>query len=277
MNQPRMLLIDIETSPIIAAVWTLYDANAVWVECDTFILSFAAKWIGERGVKTYALPDYSLYKRDKRNDKSLVTELWALLDSADIVIAHNGDRFDLKKIRSRFMVHGLPPTSPFKTVDTLKIARKVAAFDSNKLDNLGRYLGEGRKIPNTGAHLWRSCRDGDLRAWRTMRRYNAQDVRLLERVYHRIKPWCNSHPNIAAYGDGTGCPTCGSYDIQARGFRVARTRRHQQFHCQSCGSWFSSGVTYVEKTKAPPVPPRVASVSRKDRPRSDARGLGRSH
>ena len=64
-------MIDIETAPIIMAAWTTYEANAVWVERDTFILSFAVKWADEKRVRTYALPDYARYGTRKHCDKSI--------------------------------------------------------------------------------------------------------------------------------------------------------------------------------------------------------------
>jgi DNA polymerase III epsilon subunit-like protein len=69
------------------------------------------------------------------------------MDEADLICAHNGDAFDIKKINSRLIVNGFKPPSPFKTIDTLKIARRVFKFDSNKLDNIGRYLSRGPEDP----------------------------------------------------------------------------------------------------------------------------------
>lgn len=236
---PRVLLIDIETAPIIMAAWTTYEANAVWVERDTFILSFAAKWLGERAVRTYALPDYPGYTKHKHCDKRLCGDLFRLLNEADVVIAHNGDAFDIKKINSRLAVNGYDPPAPFKTIDTLKIARRVFKFDSNKLDNLGRYLKEGRKIPNTGAALWRGCVNGDKKAWRTMRRYNAQDVQLLHRVYDRVKAWQPNPVNLTRFGSGKGCPACQSHHVTQRGFNKSMARVTQRFQCQDCSHWFT--------------------------------------
>jgi hypothetical protein len=269
MISPRVLLLDIETAPIIAAIWNLFEANAVWVERDTHLLCFAAKWLDERSVKTFALTDYPSYKRDKHNDKSLVRDLCRLLDEADIVVAHNGDSFDIKKIRARMAVHGFPPPSPFKTIDTLKISRRFFKFDSNKLDNLGRYLHEGRKLPNTGGHLWRSCCDGDVKAWRTMRRYNAQDVRLLERVYNRLKPWAQTgHPDLSAYGGA--CPRCQSVDAQSRGTQISIKRRTHRWQCNSCAHWFSTPMRQTSEIK------NLSSASRsKTAPLRGSTGLGR--
>jgi hypothetical protein len=236
---PRIAFIDIETSPIIGAVWTMFDTNVIWTERDTYIMCFAVRWNDEKRTRTYALPDYKRYTRDRHDDKDLCKDLFKVLDRADIVVAHNGDAFDIKKINSRLLVHGYKPPSPYKTIDTLKFARRTFKFDSNKLDNLGRYLGEGRKLPHTGAALWRGCLAGDARSWKVMRKYNGQDVDLLAGVYERLKAWAPSHPDLRVWDDCTGCPTCKSTNVQRRGFNVAKTRKSERFQCQDCGAWFS--------------------------------------
>jgi len=219
------------------------DASAVWVERDTHLLMYSYKWSHERTVKTACLPDFPRYKRSKYDDKDLCRGLHRLLDEADIVCAHNGDAFDVKKINSRLIVNGFEPPSPYKTIDTLKIARRVFKFDSNKLDNICRYLGEGRKIPHTGAELWRGCVEGDEKSWRLMRRYGKQDTALLVRGYERLKSWAPNHPDLNLYRpkpvrEGTPCPTCTSTNTQRRGIVVRVSRRYHRFHCRNCGHWF---------------------------------------
>jgi DNA polymerase III epsilon subunit-like protein len=206
------------------------------------MLSFAVKWQGERRVRTHALPDYSSFRRDKENDKALVLDFWRVLNEADIVIAHNGDAFDLKKGNARFIQHGLKPPAPYKTIDTLKIARSKFKFDSNRLDDLGNALGVGRKLPHTGKHLWFGCMAGQAAAWRKMRRYNARDVELLERVYEKIKPWATNHPNLNLYSGKGGCPTCQEPTMQRRGRLATKTTVRQRFQCMSCGSWFAGEI-----------------------------------
>lgn len=224
---------------MIVAVWTPYEANAVWVVSNTFLLSFAAKWAGER-TKTYTLPDYHGFRRfTDKDDKPLLKDLWKLLNEADIVIAHNGDRFDLKKITARFMVQGFDPPSPIQSFDTLKEVKKVAAFDSHRLDNLGQETGIGRKLAHTGGKLWRACGEGDEKSWGKMARYNAQDVDLLARWYEILKPWAKSHPNVALYSGKFGCPTCGSTRFKRDGFKYNKTRTMQQFKCLECRHYFS--------------------------------------
>lgn len=242
VRDPKILLLDIETAPIQGLSWGIFETNLIHVIEPTFILCFAYKWLDKVSVHTKALCDYPGYNKDRKNDKALMQSLWDLLDEADIVVAHNGDAFDVKKTNARFVVHGLHPPSPFKTVDTLKIARSNFKFDSNKLDNIGRYLEVGRKLPNTGKDLWLGCMSGDAKAWRTMRRYNAQDVRLLERVYQKLKPWAKSHPILTAYSPraSVACPTCLSETVHRRGWRVARFKKYPRWQCQNCGHWFQT-------------------------------------
>ncbi|WP_161491909.1 ribonuclease H-like domain-containing protein [Bradyrhizobium centrolobii] len=203
---------------------------------------FSYKWAHEKQVRTVCLPDFPRYKRSKFDDKDLCGVLHHLMDEADIICAHNGDAFDIKKVNSRLIVNGFGKPSPFKTIDTLKIARSAFKFDSAKLDNIGRYLSEGRKIPNTGADLWRGCVEGDLKSWETMRRYGKQDTALLERVYHRLKSWAPNHPNLnlyKEYRDRVGCPTCESTNTQRRGIAVKQAYKYYRFQCRDCGSWFT--------------------------------------
>jgi DNA polymerase elongation subunit (family B) len=246
LSSPKLLFVDIETAPLVMAAWTQFEANAIWIERDTFILSFAARWGHQKRTKTYALPDYPSYRRDKHNDKSLCAELFDHLDQADVVIAHNGDAFDIKKINSRLIVNGFKPPAPYKTVDTLKIARRVFKFDSNKLDNIGRYLNRGRKLTHTGADLWRRCVAGDPKAWAKMRRYNARDVDLLVDVYNDIKVWAPNHPDLRLYDNRPGCPVCRSNRVIRRGFNIAMKRKTERLQCSDCSHWFTGQVIKAE-------------------------------
>jgi uncharacterized protein YprB with RNaseH-like and TPR domain len=154
-TQSKIAFIDIETAPSLGWVWGKWEQNVIDFKRDWYMLSYAVKWVGSKKVETRGLIDYPSYKKDMENDKQLVEDLWNVFNEADILIGHNGDAFDIRKANSRFLTHGLMPPAPYKTVDTLKIARRAFKFDSNKLDDLGRYLGLGRKLPHTGFNLWR--------------------------------------------------------------------------------------------------------------------------
>lgn len=241
----NILLFDIETSPNFGAYFQLYrEGNIVWTTSHWYMLSFAYKWLGEKTSKCFALPDFKTYQKDKENDKELVLELWKLLDKADIVIAHNGVAFDTKKTNSRFIYHRIPPPSPYQEIDTKLVAKRYFKFDSNKLDDLGDYLKIGRKIQTGGFVLWKSCLDGDLKAWNTMKKYNKQDVQLLESVYLAMRPYMKTHPNRALMGGlKVACPKCKSLRIQKRGYIYTRVSVLQRYHCDDCGGWSSATIS----------------------------------
>ena len=235
MPKARILLLDLETFPNVAWVWGKYQQDVIRFKQETCIATYAAKWLGEP-VFAKALPDYKGYKPGSYDDFALVNDLWALLDEADVVIAHNGKDFDVKVCRARFIFHGLTPPSPFKIVDTKDAAKKVARFNSNKLDDLGQLLGMGKKI-KTDFDLWQGCIDGDPESWANMVRYNKKDVILLEKLYLRLLPWINNHPNLTLYLDGAKCPKCGSSEIRGRGVSRTQTGIYQRFQCRDCGGW----------------------------------------
>ncbi len=250
MAEPRILYVDIETAPIKGYTWTMFEANVIHVIEPTFMLCYAYKWADKKTIGVSRLCDYPNYKKDLTNDKALVTDLHALFASADIIIAHNGDSFDLKKSNARFIVHGLEPPPPVKSIDTLKISRKNFKFDSNKLDNIGRYLKVGQKLSNMSKDVWLGCIDGDPSSWQKMKRYNAQDVRLLEAVYLKVRPWHATHPDLRNYTGRTGCPTCKSQRVQCRGFHFNKTRKTQKMQCLDCRRWYQGRVIKDEHAHA---------------------------
>lgn len=234
----KILLFDIETSPLISYTWGIWEQNVIEVKEEWYMLCFAYKWLGEKQTHIVALPDFEGYEGNKKNDEFLVRKLWELFCEAEIIVAHNGDQFDIKKANARFLQLGLEPPTPYKTIDTLKIARRYFKFDSNKLDHLGQYLKVGRKLAHTGKHLWFGCMEGDLKSWELMKRYNIQDVVLLEKVYLKLRAWATNSPNLnMVYGTFLHCPTCGSEHLEKRGYRTTQVSVFQRYQCQNCGHW----------------------------------------
>ncbi len=243
MTGPKVLFFDIETAPIEGYTWEMFDTNVVAVKRPTYMMAWAAKWQGSTRVIARTLPDYSGYKKATKSDAALVKELHGLLDAADVVIAHNAD-FDIKKANARFLANGIYPPSPFKAFCTLKLARRAFKFDSNRLDALGGYLGVGRKIKHTGINLWTSCMDDDdPKSWAVMKRYNRQDVVLLERVFEKLRGYATNFPDSNMWTASNCCPVCQSGHIQHRGWNVSKTGRKQRFQCRDCGNWFALGKT----------------------------------
>jgi len=240
VNSPKVLLLDIETSPVLAYVWSLWKQNVGLNQIaeDWCILSFCAKWLGNPNV---IYRDNSK-QRNVEDDTKLLKALWKLLDEADIVVAQNGKKFDVRKINARFLLAGMPPPSPFHIVDTLLEARKHFALTSSKLEYLTDKLCTTKKRKHQkfpGFELWSQCLQRNPEAWEEMRLYNIDDVISLEELYLILRPWIDGHPNVANYSepDKPSCPKCGSDDVSQKGHRHTQVGRYARYRCNGCGGW----------------------------------------
>ncbi len=241
-NKPKILIFDIETAPNLGYVWGKYDQNVIDYKSEWYIMCFAAKWFGTNKQIKVKLTDFpNRFNKDKQDDYDVVKKLWELFDEADIIVAHNGQAFDTKKATARFLYHNMSPPSPYKQIDTKLVAKKYFNFNSNKLDDLGRYLKLGRKIEHEGFPLWLKCMEGNKIAWKKMMIYNTQDVLLLEKIYIKFLPYITNHPNYGIYINKEHvCPNCGSEHLQRRGYQYTKTNKYQRWQCQECGSWSQS-------------------------------------
>lgn len=233
----RILILDLETRPNLAFCWALWDQNiglSQIVETGA-VISFAAKWHGERKVLFYS--DFH------DGHGVMVQAAWDLMDEADVIVHYNGKAFDIKWLHREFVLAGLAPPSPHKDVDLLTVARSRFKFTSNKLDHVAQQLGVGAKVKHSGFELWVKCLEGDAQAWALMKKYNVGDCVLTERVYDRLLPWIAGHPHHGLYSEsGTDCcPNCGGTDLEKRGFSYTALGRYQQFRCRTCGGWSKSG------------------------------------
>ena len=243
----KVLFIDIETSFKLAGVWGLWDQNVGLHQIfqDTYILNWSAKWLDDEYIYTDALFYHpEVFKNDPTDDSAIMETIWELLDEADYVIGHNGDRFDIPHLNAKFIKHGMKPPSSYKTIDTLKIAKRNFKFTSNKLDELGKTLGVGEKMDTGGFKLWVNIvMKGCIKSFKKMVLYCEQDVLLLERVYLELSPWHKNHPSMVIDGDLTvkACNVCKSIKIKKNGTYLTNTQRYQKYACCNCGHSMRDG------------------------------------
>lgn len=227
---------DIETSKQTSEHWQgMYEINVINILTYSHMISWSVKELDGK-VKTRLITDYPLFKRQRRNDKALVKDLWKELSKYDLLIAHNGNRYDIKYTNARFAFHGLKPLPPYKTVDTCLAARRYFFFPSNKLNDLLLFLGYPPKVDTGGHTTWDGVLKGDKKAIAKMREYNAYDVIGLEKVYKRLRPFISSHPALNVHD--LVCKFCGSSDIIKRRKENVFKKRMAQMSCKKCGGWF---------------------------------------
>lgn len=194
-------------------------------------MCWAAKWYGKEEVFFDSIQASSARRMLKRIHK--------LVHEADVVVHYNGTKFDIPTLNKEFITYEMMPPAPYKQVDLIKTARGKFRFPSNKLDYISQALGLGSKVKHSGHELWTRCMAKDPEAWKEMETYNRRDVQLLEKLYIRLLPWINAHPNHGTYENlgRPACPNCGGYDLQRRGYARSIANKYARFQCKGCGTW----------------------------------------
>ncbi len=252
LSKPKILVLDIETAPILGNVWRLFKQNVGLnqIASDWYVLSWAAKWVGSDEVfyqdksKSY----------DTEDDSELLQGIWDLVNQADWVVSQNGVSFDMKKLNSRFIINGMKPPSSYINIDTLIIAKSHFGFTSNKLEYMtDKLCKKFKKLKHgnfAGFELWKECLAGNPKAWREMKEYNCYDVLSLEELYTILRPWYKKHPNINMFHDTERfvC-SCGSEDFHHSGFHFTGVSKFVKLTCDSCGAEVRERVNLLEKNK----------------------------
>jgi hypothetical protein len=224
----KILHLDIEWKPALAYVWRMWDEN---ISPDQLVdegglLCFCANWQGSK--------DFIFLSEWEDGQQTMAQAALSLLNEADAVVTYNGDKYDLPKLRGSIILAGLTPPAPPTSIDLIKTVKKLG-FVMNRLAYIGPLLKVGGKMKHEGFRLWRSVVEGDPKAQARMKKYCIQDVKVLKKLYDRIRPFIDNHPHM---GDDKGaCGSCGSNHVQSRGWRRSKFYKTQRLQCSDCGSW----------------------------------------
>lgn len=238
---PRVLLFDIETLPMEVYLWQLQHNDYVQPENiirDWCVSCWSAKWLLESDMHSAVLTSQ---EATDRNDERILKPLWKLINRADVVIGQNSNRFDLKKIATRFLFYNMGDPMPFISIDTLSASRAKFGFSSFKLDYMNHYLGLNGKS-KVDMDDFRACAQGDTKALRKMQEYNKVDVHILEEFYMRIRAYIK-HPNFAAWTNRVteleegeeSCSVCGGVVTVFGGKWISPAGvTYEAFRCPHC-------------------------------------------
>lgn len=234
---PKILTLDIETSPNVAYTWGLYDQNIAISQIleGSRILCVTAKWYDSNS--TIFLSENEL------GHTEMIRQVWKLLDETDILVTYNGISFDEKHMNREFILAGLTPPAPYRHIDLYRTVRSQFKFASNKLDYVSQALGIGQKVKHEGQALWNAVLAGDAKAWAKMRKYNIQDVRLTESLFDFLGPWIKSMPNMGTFTGERCCYRCASKNLSDHGFGHTNTTVYTRLRCDDCGAWSRSSVS----------------------------------
>jgi hypothetical protein len=269
---PKILVIDIETTPMIGYFWGLFDQNIglEQVLAGWSIMAFAAKWYGEDEPMIYMDQRKNLTSKNPltnalklSNDKKMVRKIADLLDEADIVLGQNSKGFDTKKINSRIKFHNsrakkksqrIEIPSSYKHLDTMLLNKKHFSDTSNKLEYMSNtYNNKYKKLDHKeypGFKLWGAAMAGEKKVWPVIEKYNKFDVLSTEEYYtDNLRAWDNSiNFNVYREAEDTVC-TCGSKNFKLNGFSYTSVGKYRRYKCKDCGSELKSRVSELTKEK----------------------------
>jgi len=265
---PAILFYDIETTPFLGWAFNRIKPIISDIELPTFMLCFGYQWFNRDDIGWVGLPQDPDYEPlttldlfngvedNTRRDLWVAERLAWAFDRADIIVAHNNDRFDVKKGNTYFRRNGLAPPSPYQTIDTLKESKREFADESFQLDYLSHQAGRGHKEPHEkGMGMWFRCMAGDPAAWARMEAYNRRDVDLLRDWYLDIRPWIGrpgkkAHPNLGHWAKGERvCTNCGSDNLILDGTHRAMVSEWRTFRCLDCGAYSRNRLAVPQKNQ----------------------------
>lgn len=208
----------------------------------------AARWYGEKEVMFTSEWGQGGYE-------AFIQQTWEWFNEADIVIGHNMAAFDEKHLRGAWLEAGLMPPSPWKTIDTLKVARGQFNLESNTLAALCVRLGVPTKVDKYDAKIAHAALAGDTKAQKRLQKYNEGDILATEALFDRLRPYIKNAPHLSMWtGSEHGCPSCGyeKAGLTPAGTAYANVTKYKSFQCEKCGTW-SRGTAKLQdsvKTRA---------------------------
>lgn len=265
-KEPRIILFDLETLPNLLEVLYVYPqlSNFPGLTLKANITSIICggwKVLGEKKTHCINAWDFPSWKLDckiksgetvtnflKRilqhpnDDYALVKAISDVLVSSDMVITHNGKRFDWKFLQTRLHKHKLPPLPEIRHVDTCSLAKSNLFLLNNKLNTIAGFLTNEQKMEHGGwKELWGGVWLRVNSAMKTMTAYCKKDVEALEAVYLDLRPHAKNIPNHNIWNDrgDNVCPTCGHSQYHKNGTKTTDRLIIQRYMCNRCKKTFS--------------------------------------
>ncbi len=237
---PRILTIDLERVPG-QALMEFFEPTDIkrinywppekWLSLPRTVC-FTAKWLDK------ARPEFVAEWQHPDDPTWVARRSHELIDAADLVITYNGNRSDLKWLRTAWTEQGMAEPRPFKSVDLFKLQARWA-FERRSLgyllDRLSMASKQGRY---NSAEAFAACA-GKRDAQKALRAYNVADVEITEALYLRVRHLLPSVNVGAFYADANEvnrCPYCGEEGtLKASGWYTANVYRYGLRTCSSCG------------------------------------------
>jgi hypothetical protein len=242
--EKKKLFVDIETSPCEGYFWRpghKVNISHENITRESEIICIAYKWEGEKKVQSLKW-DYKAKSRDKK----MLLKFSQVYSQALEVVAHNGKHFDVKWLRTRILINGLPPLPNIRIFDTLEQYRRYFNFNSNRLEYVSRVLGFDGKDKMSFSD-WKAVMKGDNAILNKMDKYCKRDVKVLEEIENVTRPHIPEKVNRRMLTEFNGhCPTC-EHKLVRYGFYDTGINKYQNWRCTNEKHRKVWLTTFVEK------------------------------
>lgn len=156
---------------------------------SSILLCCCIKEYGKKGVKTIRADKFKTWKHNRTNEKEFIIAVAEEIDKYDILIFHNGERFDKKYFNAKCMQYGIKPIFRFKKlIDPIQLSWKHLSLGRNSLAALIDYLQIPVKKTPIELHKWMSAAlEGNTKCMDVIVKHCEYDVITLEKVYDKLR------------------------------------------------------------------------------------------
>lgn len=242
MANTRVILFDFETLPDLQEglkVWPSlsdYPGQTLRAQINS-IICFGWKDLGSKKVHCVNAWDFKGWKKNVNDDKEICKAAYDVLKDADVVITHNGKRFDWRLLQTRLLIHSLPVLPNIIHIDTCSESKKSLFAFNNRLNTLAKCFSIRKKVEHEGWELWVKVHARVESAMKKMTTYCKGDVLTLEELFTVMRPLIKGMPNQNQFTEDACCPKCGSEKLHARGFAATKDKILRRMQCMDCKGW----------------------------------------
>jgi len=233
-------------------IWDLETAGVQGLCADRgYIVCFGWKWLGESQAHCISLLDYpgrggqAKWPSNCQEDQNLLRAALEIMEQAELLVAHYGEKFDRPFFESRLLQAGLKPIPMVRQADTCLIARYKLKLSSNRLANVASFLKVKTEKMQKGSgwpDWWLGALRGDKESIKKMSVYCAKDVQCLEEVFKAMR---HVIPDKYLLNAGVNelmwkCPSCGGGNRRRYGYYWTAMQLFSRYQCKGCGAWSRS-------------------------------------
>jgi len=228
----KRLFYDIETSFCKGHFWRPgYDQRIGPEQITEYakIICISWKWEGDDKIHN------AHWGLKAQCDKNLLKKFIKELNKADEIVAHNGDRFDIKWIRTRALFHDIEMRYTYNSIDTLKLCKSYLNLPSNTLAHACKYFGLVAKKDPGGMGTWSDIIfKKDQPALTRMIDYCDGDISSLEALYQKLKPYVQHKVNYAVLrgNEKFHCPECSKLSTHNKNYTTAAGTVQHYMRCR---------------------------------------------